>query len=301
MKTKLPAAEIQAAVEHRLGPVSHFEPLAEGLVSQVFGFRRGAQALVARVGPSAAGFHKDAFAWRAFGSADLPIPEIVAIEPIGEAVLCISQRAAGVRLQDGGPPATRMAPAVIETLAALERADMTLTSGFGAFDSAGKAPCRTWREHLLRVADERVCDWAAIRDRLAGWEVGSALEIIERLAPADWPDRGLIHGDLGSANLISDGEAITGVIDWDRAQAGDPAYDQANLLFWSEARLQPVLEILMRRGAADPGWGRRMACYQLRIGLEELYDSLVGRTPVDAGWLLARCANLVKQAENIAE
>jgi hypothetical protein len=43
-----------------------------------------------------------------------------------------------------------------------------------------------------------------------------------------------------------------------------------------------------------------MLCYQLRICLQELSESLSGLTPVDADWLLARCLDLTDQAKRTA-
>jgi hygromycin-B 4-O-kinase len=300
MKTTLPARDIQAAVEARLGAVSDFEPLPEGLVSQVYGFRQGETRFVARVGPSASGFRKDAFAWRAFGSDALPIPEIVAIDSLGEAAICLSRRATGVRVHRLGADASALAPAIVDILAALARADIRAVAGFGVFDDVGQAPCRSWREHLLRVADARLYDWASVAGRLGRVDVDKALRAIERYAPMEAPSRGLVHGDFGSANLIAAGRRISAVIDWDRALVGDPAYDEANLLFWGEDRLQAVRSLIARAHVGDADWARRMVCYQLRIGLEEIYDAVTGRTPVAPDWLIARCAELIAEADRMA-
>ncbi len=296
-KPNLAPVTIKAAIESRLGPVTAFAPLPEGLVSQVFGFRQGRSRFVARVARSAFGFRKDAFACRAFGRPALPIPEIVGIEAIEAAFLCMSRRARGRRFCD---LKGRAKPGgALKTLAELARTDTSATAGFGVFDEHGRAPCPTWRAYLMQVGDERLFDWASVADRLHGVRVGDAIAAIDRLAPTDEPPRGLVHGDLGTANLIGDGRAITAVIDWDRALIGDGAYDEANLFFWAEARLEPVRAHLARRHAADPGWARRMLCYQLRIGIEELYDSAIGRTPVDTAWLATRCADLIEQARDM--
>jgi hygromycin-B 4-O-kinase len=299
MKTTLSAQDILAAVEARLGGVSYFEALPEGLVSQVYGFRQGEARFVVRVSRSSSGFRKDAFAARTFGSAALPIPEIVAVDDLGEAAICLSRRAPGVRVQSLGADASGLAAAIVDVLDALGQADVSAVTGFGLFDDGGAAPCQSWGEHVMRVRDERLYDWGAVADRLDRRNVDRALAAIERLAPADAPRRGLVHGDFGSANLIADDGCITGVIDWDRALVGDPAYDQANLFFWGEDRLRAVRERLSGLHAGDGDWAQRMACYQLRIGLEELYDAVTGRTPVAPVWLTARCAELIAEAERI--
>lgn len=56
--------------------------------------------------------------------------------------------------------------------------------------------------------------------------------LLDELAGSCPEERGPIHGDSGSSNLLTDGRRITGIIDWDRGAFGDPLYDVANLLSW---------------------------------------------------------------------
>jgi hygromycin-B 4-O-kinase len=295
VKTRLAAREIQALVEDKLGPVSQFEPLPEGLASQAYGFRQAAMALVVRVTRSAEGFLKDAFAWRAFSSAALPIPEILSVDAFGEVSLCIARRAPGVRLRDVVDPAD-VSASVLDSLAALALADTSPTVGFGRFDAHGKAPHRNWQDYLLQVSKPDFCDWSLVQDRLDRQNVDSAILAIAALAPTDPPRRGLIHGDFGAANLLSDGQVITAVIDWDRALVGDVTYDQANVFFWREAPLQAVRAFISAERVGDADWARRMLCYQLRICLQELSESLEGPARPYVPWLFGRCADLVAEA-----
>jgi aminoglycoside phosphotransferase (APT) family kinase protein len=41
----------------------------------------------------------------------------------------------------------------------------------------------------------------------------------------------LVHGDFGFHNTISDGQAITGVLDWADSRLGDFLYDVVTLTF----------------------------------------------------------------------
>lgn len=152
---------------------------------------------------------------------------------------------------------------------------------------------------MLQVSDHGFGDWTLLPDRSQRRCVEAAILAVERLAPAAMPRRALIHGDFGAANLLSDGRVITAVIDWDRAMAGDALYDEANLFFWREASLRPVLSRLAVEHSADPDWARRLVCYQLRIGLQELSESLASLQPVDVNWLLARCAELTTLAQSV--
>jgi Ser/Thr protein kinase RdoA (MazF antagonist) len=44
----------------------------------------------------------------------------------------------------------------------------------------------------------------------------------------------LLHGDLGSHNVLTDGDRLLGLIDWEDALSGDPVYD---LAFWATFHL----------------------------------------------------------------
>ena len=296
-KSALPASLVREAVEARLGPVSDFEPLPEGLVSQVFAFRRGGEAFVVRVGLDRAGYEKDAFVARTFARPGLPVPEVIAIEPVGEGLtLCVSRRAAGMRLHDAPlADAERLAPALLGVLDALGRADIAALEGFGTFDARGHGRCASWREHLLRF-NAGADAWLSRLPAADAAATARALAEIERLAPAAPVVRGLVHGDLGGANLIVYGAQVTGVIDWDRALAGDPAYDAANLFFWGEARFAPVCAALAQRHAGDAAWRPTLLGYQLRLAVEEIHDVALLDAPVDLPWLLGRLRELLSEA-----
>ena len=191
--------------------------------------------------------------------------------------------------------AERLAPALLATLDEIGRTDVATLTGFGAFDASGRGSHATWRDHLLRFhagAD-------AWLPRLPPGDASAsarALTEIERLAPAALPARGLVHGDLGGANLIVDADEVTGVIDWDRALIGDPAYDAANLFFWDEARFAPVRAALAERHAGDDLWRRKVLGYQLRLAVEEIHDVVALDAPVDLSWLLVRLSALLSEA-----
>jgi hygromycin-B 4-O-kinase len=298
-KSALPASLIRDAVEARLGPVSDFEPLPEGLVSQVFAFRHAGEALVVRVGPERAAYEKDAFVAQACARPGLPIPEVVAVEPLGDDLtFCISRRAAGVRLHDMPlADAERLAPALLASLDEIGRADVATLAGHGVFNAIGHGRHASWRDHLLRF-NAGADAWLPRLPAADAAATLRALAEIERLAPAE-PPRGLVHGDLGGANLIVDGARVTGVIDWDRALLGDPAYDAANLFFWGEARFAPVRAALAERRTGDALWRRTLLGYQLRLAVEEIHDVVALAAPVDLAWLLARQRDLLGEAATL--
>ena len=279
-------------MQRRWGAISDFQRLPEGLDAQVFAFRHRGADFVIRVRESAAGFDKDAYVAARFGSAVLPIPEVLEIDRLDDGhAFCISQRVSGVRLHDLEEGAMeRVAPLVARTIGAIASSDVSGTTGYGPFDAHGMAPFAAWRDYLIAVADPHRYAWKAVADKVDPALISRCVAAVQDLSRFCPEARRLVHGDFGSYNALSDGHAVTGVIDWDLALFGDPLYEWANLRFWGEDRLAPMVA---RFGppAAPP-----LLCYQLRIGLEEVYRLATGRNPGDPGWLNARCAAILREA-----
>jgi hygromycin-B 4-O-kinase len=125
--------------------------------------------------------------------------------------------------------------------------------------------------------------------------VRTLYRLVARLA-AQYPEEcRLIHGDFVSYNVLTDRQHITAGLDWDRALFGDPLYDVANLLFWQEEPLRPLIERVEQQGCTVPHWHERVFCYQLRIGLQEIYESAMGTGPINLAWLTIRCNAIVEQ------
>jgi hygromycin-B 4-O-kinase len=293
-KPSLADSVILAALRERRGAISGFARLAEGLDSQAYGFRHDHADYVARVNRSSRGFRKDAFVHQRFAGPTLPIPEIVDITRLGDAHICTSRRAPGVRVHDlTSAEFSAVMPSMRDVMAAIPASDLAGTQGFGRFDANGTAPHGTWKGFLTSVADPQRFDWSGAPVDMA--VVRAAVALVMALAERCPERRCLVHGDFGSYNLMTDRRRITAVIDWDRALFGDPLYDTANLLFWREACLEPLTLALRAASDAESGAKERLLCYQLRIGLQELFESAAGETPVDIGWLTARCKSLVDQ------
>jgi hygromycin-B 4-O-kinase len=298
-KPVLADSVIQAALQERWGDVWAFKKLAEGLDSQAYGFCHRKADYVARINRSSRGFQKDAFVYRKFASPALPIPEIVDIAQLDDGhVVCISRRAPGVRVHDLTSVEFREVMAsMTEVMAAIATSDLAGTAGFGRFDANGIAPHDTWKSFLTSVADPLQFDWK----ETSGVDmavVGAAIELVMAFAGRCPERRRLVHGDFGSYNLMTDRGRITAVIDWDRALFGDPLYETANLLFWREECLEQLILMLSAGSDGGPASKEPLLCYQLRIGLQEIYESATGETPVALAWLTMRCKSLVDQARS---
>jgi hygromycin-B 4-O-kinase len=295
-KPVLPDSMIEAALQERCGAIAGFEKLAEGLDSQAYGFRHRNAGYVARINRSDLGFRKDAFVHGRFARPTLPIPEIVDIRHLGKHHICISRRAPGVRVHDlTSAEFCEVMTSMREVMAAIATSDVAGTTGFGRFDPNGSGPHDTWQAFLMSVADPQQFAW----NKSSGVDmalVSGAIRLVMALVEHCPESRCLVHGDFGSYNLMTDRRRITAVIDWDRALFGDPLYERANLLFWREECLKPLTLALSAAADDQPGTKERLLCYQLRIGLQEIYENAIGETTVELAWLTTRCKDLVDQA-----
>lgn len=221
-----------------------------------------------RVGTSRTAFEKDAYAAATFAAPGLPIPEVVAIGELGPYAYCLARRLPGTPVnQLAADVLPQVADALVATLRRLWTADVGASTGFGMFDHTGDGAYASWRDYLVDPAPVRAAvDERHVPSRLAD---GLHAYVVDRVD--DCPgERALLHGDFGSANVLTDGRAVTGVLDWELAGYGDPLHDVAEILQWEGG--EPCMSALaqqLRRTLPADGW-RRVTCYRARICLDEL-------------------------------
>jgi hygromycin-B 4-O-kinase len=279
---------------------AHFDPavtdvelVGAGAWSRAFGFRRGADALVARFGRHVDDFEQDRRA-SAYCSADLPVPEVLAIGEAPGGYYAVSRRVYGVPLESLDAAGWEAVfPSLVAALEAIRRADISGTTGYGGAGADGNAPFARWSEHILAVGsdtpDRRTHGWRArLREdaeRAAVFDRGYALlaQVVDDSAP-----RSLIHADLINRNVLVDGERISGVFDWGCTTYGDHLYELAWFEFWSP--WYPELDVAQLRAALERRWrdagyaphnqsARLLACH-LHIGLDHLaYNAYLGDWP----------------------
>lgn len=297
VKPFLTAAAARQALEEQLGAVGGFRPLSEGEVSRVFGFRLDDEEFVVRVSHDISGFLKDRLAYRRFAGSGLPVPEVVAIGALdADHHYCVNRRLPGVPLSHCDSNTVEgLARPITTLLTALAAADLSGTSGFGGFDEDGFADHSAWRDFLQQPQDY---PWDLLQPSLDHSVIDALLSALLRMTDACPEVRSLLHGDLGAGNLLTDGQSITGVLDWAEALFGDPLYDVANILFWRGwptcmRRLAARLEATL---ATTPGVRRRLCCYQLRIGIGEAFHYAQCGSRAISDWLIHRSMSIAAEA-----
>jgi hygromycin-B 4-O-kinase len=278
------APAVTGFLRGRFGEVEAVERFPRGEWSQAFGFRADGRDLVVRFSAHVEDFRKDEIAAR-FSRPGLPVPAVL---EIGEAMggrYCVTERVHGETLDGPAPDRLVRADALPALFAALDvlRDVEPPGPGFGVWGAGGSAPHASWREALLSVeaGPPRAVGWRAVLDsspaHAATFDRGLAL--LRALAP-DCPDvRHVVHADLTAGNVLVDGAAISGVVDWGSSLYGDPRFDVAGLAFW--APWHPGLDVPAEDDAPF------VACL-LRIGLEAMAYSAYLRRKDDLDDIAAR-------------
>jgi hygromycin-B 4-O-kinase len=297
MKPSLSQSRVEEILRSGVGEIRGLHRLAEGEESQAFGFAHGAVNLVARFNPSRRGFDKDDFAYRKFRSPSLPVPEILLVsEPEPGLYLCVSSRAPGETLQDLEPASLPgMVGPVGRVMEAIAAADVSPIAGFGPWDAEGRGDAESWAEFLTSIADRSRHDWVRAGRYVDMREVDPLLGRVHEFSNYCPEARQLVHGDFGSNNVIEHQGRITAVIDWSESLAGDALYDVANVFFWRTwlPCMEAQAQFFEQASRGEPGTRERLLCYQLRIGLQEVYENAVSARPERAAWALNRCRQIL--------
>ncbi len=279
-----------AALLERTGFASSvgLELIGSGHWSDCFAFVSNDRPLVCRIGNHLDDFEKDQFASR-FDAPGLPVPQVLAVGPCDDQYYAISERVFGDPLEQTSNWAPLVEP-VADLLEALRTADVTATTGWGRWDADGRGPDSSWREFLLRVANDppggRMHGW---QEKLAALPAASAAfdegyERLEAIASDEVP-RALVHNDLYHRNVLTDDGAVNGVFDWGISFLGDPLYDVAMLCFWSpwfeHIDEQQLLAELRRRWppSAIADFALRFEACMLHMALEHIgYTAALGHS-----------------------
>jgi hygromycin-B 4-O-kinase len=309
----LPAISVADATDfltaHLGRPVRAVEPADAGAWSTCFGFRDGGDGseYVVRFGRHVDDYRKDQRA-SAFSSPRLPIPVVTGIGPAFDGYFAISTRAHGVDLESlGRDDWTDIVPELLTVLDEIRTVPVPADAGFGGWDATGRAPLRTWREHLLAVSvdtpDRRTHGWTRLLAELPfGDEAFAAgyLRLTELADPTMNP-RFLVHSDLLNRNVLVQDRRITAVFDWGCSIYGDFLYDIAWIEFWSPWYpsmsgvdfVAAARNRLAVQGVDVEGFDERLRCCLLHIGLDHLaYNAFTGNI-TELGNTIDRLAQFV--------
>lgn len=259
--------------EHFDNSITEIEFLKGGESSQAFSFNSNGENLVVRINTDDASFKKDAYVVDHFVTKQIPAPRIIEVGKFDDKLFyAISEKAEGRTVNTFSPDEyKKVLPEMLSILDSIHSTDIRDTSGYGKWKPEdGVGELDSWKESILSV-HEYVKDGNLFKNSFLEKDVWDKVYLeLEKLVDFCPEERYLVHGDYGSDNVVSDGEKITGVLDWAASRYGDFLYDIAWLSFWGTKRDPQKIVENIYRGKDIPNFEERLLCYKLRIALGSL-------------------------------
>ena len=299
LKTNYSDAQIEKLIKYRYPDMTELTPLSGGLVSQTFSFQCMEKKYIFQLGGKYDDYKKQLYISKKYGNV-IPVRDVISVHDTEDGITyCFSHFIEGRKLFDLSDQERReiVIPA-LDALSKMSEIETPSSAGYGRFDSNGNAPYKTWNDFISVIYNDKVCDWSTLA--LKGFSDTVVLKAIAELQKnihfTKFDKSYLVNGDAGSYNIIALDGQITGLIDCGSALYGDPLYCIANLLYWNEDKLQDIVMEIKRRYLNDNASERKLFCYALRIGLEEIYNTVVlSEIGYDVSWVNNR---LNEVAEN---
>jgi len=304
MKPELSNPQLLQFLTEKYGSEPQWTPIAEGMESRVLTFVWEDQEYILRVNPNQSGFQKDRWCFQQFHSEELPIPEILEIGSFSpHYAYSISHRLSGITLEDSAiPTLQQLSPHVSQVWRVISQAPLPSSEGFGPFNERGHATFSSWQSFLQSTISGKDQQWDHLftSNLLDATALQPVMQSYLQLTEHCPEERKLVHGDFGSNNVLTDGQKITGVLDWDCALYGDPLFDVAGSFFWSPwldcMRIQS--EFFQQTLQNEANFAGRLHCYQLRCGLEEIHENALAGNQKLLNWLLNRTMQIHQAIEN---
>ncbi len=128
----------------------------------------------------------------------------------------------------------------------------------------------TYRNHCLAALDANLSDLVG-SDHITDFQADKIKSLLKSTDKFNIGAASLVHNDMADWNIIVDGGAISAVIDWDEAHAGDPVADIACWsLFFSEKRLKKFVEGYRTTRELEADFEERLHLYRLRYLVSKL-------------------------------
>ncbi|MBS4199981.1 helix-turn-helix domain-containing protein [Bacillus sp. FJAT-49732] len=296
MAKKLTDVEIQQLIKTHYPFAENVKELNGGLVSQTYSFNSGEYRYVFQVGNRPEVYEKERWVYNHFNHL-LPLRKVLEVVAEDSFTYSISNYIEGRKLFDlNSQELLDICPDVMKTLEVLESIEIPEQNGYGRYDNTGQGAYPTWEDFIKAVYNEKIYNWSDLEQNgLDSSVVKNALqELKSHINSVSLSKINIIHGDLGSFNLLAKGGRITGIIDWSLSLNGDHLYDKANILFWNEDKLQPLIQRITNKYIDSPESKEKIYCYMLRIGLEEIYNTVIlNEAGYDIEWVANRLQKIM--------
>lgn len=169
----------------------------------------------------------------------VPVPEYTHVSTLDGGTLS-AQRFLPGRSEDNPSPA--VVESIVECVAA--------KAGIGGPQPADQ---RTWEALVVHSLTDGQDGWAQHKPlRTGGKRSAGVLDRVEAVGanadPSWFPTDGLVHLDLHTDNILIDDGALSGIIDWEDACAGDHRYDLVAFAFDLDGHGQPIWDVVDAAG-----------------------------------------------------
>jgi hygromycin-B 4-O-kinase len=273
--------------------------MAEGDTSQTYCFNAGNEKFVIQTSRDLQGYRKENYIYNKFHK-NINVRKVLKTEEMENNIYyCITEFIDAKRLQDLNiNDLKRNVDRIMETFKTMEKINISQSNGFGCFDWNGFAFYRTWSEYINAVYEHYKWNNCNKNTKKIILECISEIKKYNNILDNK---RSLIHGDFGSSNALINREKIY-LIDWSLSLYGDPLYEMANVLFWNENCLIPLIDEINKMYLNDKKARLKIYIYILRIGLEEIYRTIEQKQiGYNIGWVENRLGEVVnKTSANFA-
>lgn len=298
MKTNYSDAQIESLIKKHYPDAREIQVLSGGLVSQTFSFQLETGKVIFQVGGKKQAYQKEQYVSEKYKDC-LPVRVIRGIyENIDGRAYCFSDYIKGSRLFDlNRQEQIKIVPSVLAFLEKIASIKAPGDLGYGRFDQSGHARFSSWSDFVSSVYNDDLYGWKNLEiKKIDPHVIQNAISVLRKNIDCIQIDEAcLLHGDIGSYNLLTDGVQISGVIDWSLALYGDPLYEAANVLFWNEDKLQPLVHAIQDKYMTDDRNKKKLHCYIIRIGLEEIYNTaMLGEIGYDDSWVMNRLEEVIE-------
>ncbi|WP_028612514.1 phosphotransferase family protein [Paenibacillus harenae] len=196
-------------------------PVSGGNLSSVYFFELGAKAFVIRFSDLEGAYDRERFVSNLLASQGVPYPRVLSDGTYGSLTYSISERLAGGMLADlPDEQKGNLLPGLIRVISRMNQVDVSATKGFGWLDADGNGKYDSWQQYVTDFYKEDQAgtfweNWTELF-RTTFLEKDVFEECYARLlefSPYNAPHRHFVHNDCHAWNLLTDGLAITGIID----------------------------------------------------------------------------------------
>jgi aminoglycoside phosphotransferase (APT) family kinase protein len=149
------------------------------------------------------------------------------------------------------------------------------TKGIGPINGDGIAPKSSWSDYISTGADDQLLQ-AAANVRISPEHLQAACQLLAGCLPL-WQkvQPRLLHGDLSLNHIMVDSGRISGLIDFEFPNSGDPAMDLAYWGCWDSFKgfslpVQWIMEGYAQAAPVDESFELRVLASRLQLSLQLL-------------------------------